>query len=210
MRPVACGPVVKIYTRKGDDGTTGLLYGGPRVAKNSAVIEANGVVEEAQAVIGVARAEAPPGGELDALLIAVEHDLWVLMAEVATAPANRRKLRPGTSLVTPEMVAALEGHIDALNERFEMPTEFVVPGQNRVAALLDVARTVVRRGERLVVTAMAEIDSQVGPYLNRLSDLLWTMARWQEGEHLLSRSTGAPNKKAPNKKAPKKKESHKP
>jgi cob(I)alamin adenosyltransferase len=107
-------------------------------------------------------------------------------------------------------VAALEGHIDALNERFEMPTEFVVPGQNRVAALLDVARTVVRRGERLVVTAMAEIDSQVGPYLNRLSDLLWTMARWQEGEHLLSRSTGAPNKKAPNKKAPKKKESHKP
>ncbi len=160
------------------------------MAKNSAVIEANGVIDEAQAMIGLARAEAPPGGELDTLLIALEHDLWVLMAEVATAPANRGKLRPGTSLVTPEMVAALESHIDALNERFEMPTEFVVPGQNRVAALLDVARTVVRRGERLVLTAMAEIDSQVGPYLNRLSDLLWTMARWQEGDHLLARSTG--------------------
>ncbi|HXQ75490.1 MAG TPA: cob(I)yrinic acid a,c-diamide adenosyltransferase [Acidimicrobiales bacterium] len=179
--------MAKIYTRKGDDGTTGLLYGGPRVSKSSAVIEANGVVDEAQAVIGVARAEALPGGELDALLIGVERDLWVLMAEVATAPANRRKLVAGTSLVTPEMVAALEGRIDELNERFEMPTEFVVPGQNRVAALLDVARTVVRRGERLVVTAMADLDTQVGPYLNRLSDLLWTMARWQEGEHLLSR-----------------------
>ena len=183
--------MVKIYTRKGDDGSTGLLYGGPRVAKNSPVIEANGVVDEAQAVIGLARAEAEPGGELDTLLIEVEHDLWVLMAEVATAPDNRRKLTAGKSLVTPEMVSALEGHIDELNKRFEMPTEFVVPGQNRLSALLDVARTVVRRGERLVVTALAEVDSEVGPYLNRLSDLLWTMARWQEGEHLLSRATAS-------------------
>jgi cob(I)alamin adenosyltransferase len=183
--------MAKIYTRKGDDGTTGLLYGGPRVAKNSPVIEANGVVDEAQAVMGLARAETPAGGELDALLIELEHDLWVLMAEVATAPANRHKLSAGTSLVTAEMVSALEGHIDRLNERFEMPSEFVVPGQNRLSALLDVARTVVRRGERLVVSAMAGIDSQVGPYLNRLSDLLWTMARWQEGEHLLSRATGS-------------------
>ena len=184
--------MVKIYTRKGDDGTTGLLFGGPRVSKSSPVIEANGVVEEAQAAIGVARAETQPGGELDTLLIGVEHDLWVLMAEVATAPANRRKLTAGTSLVTPEMVAALETQIDELNTRFDMPAEFVVPGQNRVAALLDVARTVVRRGERLIVTVMADQDSQVGPYLNRLSDLLWTMARWQEGEHLLSRATGTP------------------
>jgi len=181
--------VAKIYTRKGDDGTTGLLFGGPRVAKNSPVIEANGVVDEAQAVIGVARAEAGPGSELDTVLIGVEHDLWVLMSEVATAPANRRKLVAGKSLVTPEMVSALEERIDELNERFEMPTAFVVPGQNKVSALLDVARTVVRRGERLVVSAMAEKDSQVGPYLNRLSDLLWTMARWQEGEHLLARNT---------------------
>jgi cob(I)alamin adenosyltransferase len=180
--------MVKIYTRKGDDGTTGLLFGGPRVAKDSPVIEANGVVDEAQAVIGVARAEAEPGGELDSLLVAVERDLWVLMSEVATAPANRHKLVAGTSLVTAGMVSALEVRMDELNERFAMPTEFVVPGQNRVSALLDVARTVVRRGERLVVAATAGGDSQVGPYLNRLSDLLWTMARWQEGEHLLART----------------------
>jgi len=191
--------VVKIYTRKGDDGTTGLLYGGPRVSKNSPVIEANGVVDEAQAVLGVARAEAVSGGELDRLLVGVERDLWVLMAEVATAPANRRKLTPGTSLVTPEMVATLEAQIDELDARFEMPAEFVVPGQNRVSALLDVARTVVRRGERLVVGAMADVDSQVGPYLNRLSDLLWTMARWQEGEHLLARR-GEPGAKTRGKK----------
>lgn len=89
--------------------------------------------------------------------------------------------------MTAEMVSALERQIDELNRRFEMPKEFVVPGQNRVAALLDVARTVVRRAERLVVGAMDGLDTQVGPYLNRLSDLLWTMARWQEGEHLLAR-----------------------
>jgi cob(I)alamin adenosyltransferase len=190
--------VAKIYTRKGDDGTTGLLFGGPRVAKDSPVIEANGAVDEAQSVIGLARADAVPGGELDTLLIEIERELWILMAEVATAPANRRKLTVGKSLVTAEMVQALEGHIDALNKRFEMPTDFVVPGQNRLSALLDVARTVVRRAERLVVTALADIDSQVGPYLNRLSDLLWTMARWQEGEHLLSRATGTPNPKKRN------------
>jgi cob(I)alamin adenosyltransferase len=109
------------------------------------------------------------------------------MAEVATAPENRHKLAPGVSLVTAEMVAALEAHIDSLDDRFEMPTEFVVPGQTRVAALLDVARTVVRRAERLSLD-LAD-GSQVGPYLNRLSDLCWTMARWQEGEHLPTRQT---------------------
>ena len=103
------------------------------------------------------------------------------MAEVATAPENRHKLVPGTSLVTAEMVAALEVRIDELSERTTMPTEFVVPGANRRSAALDLARTVVRRAERLV-TGELVADSSVGPYLNRLSDLLWTMARWQEGD----------------------------
>jgi len=176
---------VKIYTRRGDDGTTGLLYGG-RVRKDSATIDLNGAVDEAQAALGVARAEADRGSELDELLIGLERDLWVLMAEVATAPDNRHKLTPGVSLVTEDMVAALEARIDALDERFEMPTEFVVPGQTRLGALLDVARTVVRRAERLAPTVVIE-GSYVGPYLNRLSDLCWTMARWQEDEHLPSR-----------------------
>jgi cob(I)alamin adenosyltransferase len=181
--------VVKIYTRKGDDGTTGLYYGG-RVRKDAPAIEVNGDVDEAQAIVGVARAEAEAGSELDLILLGLERDLWILMAEVATAPDNRPKLVEGTSLVTDEMVGALEVRIDALNERFEMPTEFVVPGQNRVSAALDVARTVVRRAERRFTAASLAPGSHVGPYLNRLSDLLWTMARWQEGEHVASRSLG--------------------
>jgi cob(I)alamin adenosyltransferase len=183
--------VVKIYTRKGDDGTTGLYYGG-RVAKDSPAIAVNGDVDEAQSVLGLARAEAVVGSELDEMLLEIERDLWVLMAELATAPENRHKLVGGASLVTNEMVSALEVRIDAINERFEMPKEFVVPGQNRVSAALDVARTVVRRAERGFTGAdlAPGSGSQVGPYLNRLSDLLWTMARWQEGEHIMSRSLG--------------------
>lgn len=180
---------MKIYTRKGDDGTTGLLYGG-RVSKGSAVIAANGAVDEAQAALGVARAAAAaPGSELDDLLIGVERDLYVLMAELATAPANRSKLTPGTSLVTEEMVTALELRIDDLTPRFPPLTDFVVPGHDPVSSALDVARTVIRRAEREALDAAPD-GSQVGPYLNRLSDLVWTMARWQEhGESLLSRGS---------------------
>ena len=181
---------MRVYTRKGDDGTTGLLFGG-RVSKASIRIELNGAVDEAQAALGMARAEAGPGSELDDLLVSLERDLWVLMAEVATAPDNRHKLKAGISLVTPEMVAALEARIDDLSDRTVMPAEFVVPGQNRRAACLDLARTVVRRAERVLATEPME-GSQVGPYLNRLSDLVWTMARWQEGdEHLVARGGGA-------------------
>jgi cob(I)alamin adenosyltransferase len=181
---------MKIYTRKGDDGSTGLLFGG-RVAKDSAAIEANGAVDEAQAALGSARAEVERGSELDGLLVSLERDLYILMAEVATAAKNRDKLVPGTSLVTKEMVDRLEGLIDDLTGRFPPITEFVIPGQDRVAASLDVARTAVRRAERRALHAIPEA-SQVGPYLNRLSDLVWTMARWQEhGESLPSRRVGA-------------------
>jgi cob(I)alamin adenosyltransferase len=89
-------------------------------------------------------------------------------------------------LVTPDMVSALEVGIDDLLERFEMPSDFTIPGENRVAAALDLARTIVRRAERIAVTEPAG-DSLVPMYLNRLSDLLWATARWQEGEHLLSK-----------------------
>ncbi len=177
---------MKIYTRKGDDGTTGLLFGG-RVAKDSAVIEANGAVDEAQAALGTARAAVEPDSELDRLLVDLERDLYVLMAELATAAPNRHKLKPGVSLVTEEMVQALEDRIDDLTGRFPPLTDFVVPGHDPVSAALDVARTVVRRAEREVL-AVAAHGSLVGQYLNRLSDLVWTMARWQEhGEWLLSR-----------------------
>jgi len=178
----------RIYSGTGDDGTTGLLYGG-RVRKDSPGIEATGAVDEAQAALGAARAEAGRGSELDAMLVDLERDLWVAMAELATAPANRHKLEAGRSLVTGAMVTALEDRADALGQRYTMPSEFVIPGQTRVSALLEVARTVVRRAERSALAVAGE-GSQVVPYLNRLSSLLWAMARWQEGEPLPTRPGG--------------------
>ena len=175
---------MRIYTRKGDDGTTGLLYGG-RSSKASPRVEAVGAVDEAQAAIGVARPEVD--GEVDAILVRVCHDLYVCMAELATLPENRSKLEPGKQLVTAEMVEALEPIIDEAMGRFAMPTDFVIPGGTRAAALLDVARTVVRRAERDTLSVAAP-GSFVVPYLNRLSDLLWALARAQEGgDHVLSK-----------------------
>ena len=145
--------------------------------------------------------------------------MWVLMAEIATAPEDRSKLQAGKSLVTAEMVLGLEERIDDLKTRTEIPADFVVPGQDRTSALLDQARTVVRRAERLFISARKPTEagglgpdesglnesgpgesgpdesgpdeSLVGQYLNRLSDLLWTAARWQEGVHEIGETRSA-------------------
>src|SRR5262245_1739198 len=132
---------VRIYTKKGDDGTTGLLFGG-RVRKDSELPAAYGTVDEAQAVLGLARAEAGPGTELDTMLVWIMRDLWVLMAELATLPENRGKLVAEQTEVSAGMITRLEATIDELDTRFDPPTEFVVPGANRRAAWLDLARTV--------------------------------------------------------------------
>jgi cob(I)alamin adenosyltransferase len=177
---------MRIYTRTGDDGTTGLLFGG-RVAKDSPQIEANGAVDEAQAALGMVRAQVGAGSDLDQLLVQLERDLYVLMAELATAPENRHKLQPAKTLVTEEMVGAIESRIDELSRRMAPLKDFVLPGHDPLAASLDTARTVVRRAERRALHVVAA-DSQVAKYLNRLSDLLWVMARCQEqGESLLSK-----------------------
>ncbi|MFV0317014.1 MAG: cob(I)yrinic acid a,c-diamide adenosyltransferase [Microthrixaceae bacterium] len=174
-----------IYTRTGDDGTTGLLYGG-RVAKDSLAPAAYGDVDEAQAAIGMARATVGRSGELDGLLTAIERDLWVLMAELATAPQNRSKLTAGSTLVTEEMVGRLESSIDEYQTRYEAPREFVVPGQDPTSAALDFARTVTRRAERSTVALGLE-GSVAAKYLNRLSDLLFVYARWAEGQWMAVR-----------------------
>jgi cob(I)alamin adenosyltransferase len=172
------------YTGKGDDGTTGLLYGG-RVPKDSALPMAYGAVDEAQAFIGLARVQFVAGGEVDELLVHVARDLWVLMAELATAPENRHKLTPGQMAVDQAMLDALEAHVDFVESKFEVPKSFVVPGQNAGAAALDVARAVVRRCERHAVSVPMHEGSLALPYLNRLSSLLWAMARWVEGDATL-------------------------
>lgn len=178
---------MSIATRKGDDGTTGLLYGG-RVRKDSPRPEAYGQVDEAQAFLGVARAAAAPGSELDEVLVSLQRDLWVLMADLATDEPNRHKLVSGASLVSDEMVERLDALLAGYETRFEMPREFVVPGASVVGAHLDVARTVVRRAERVAV-ALAPESTAALAYLNRLSDLLWALARWQDGTSLTARST---------------------
>jgi cob(I)alamin adenosyltransferase len=171
--------VPKVYTKTGDDGSTSLFYGG-RVLKDNPRPSAFGAVDEAQAALGVVRALGGVPDDLDRLLIDLERGLYVVMAELATLPDNRRKLTAGESLVTAEMVSALEERIDHFSARFEMPQQFVIPGGTPAAALLDVARTTVRRAERLAVAVSIE-GSEVIRYLNRLSDLLWVLARWQEG-----------------------------
>lgn len=181
--------MTRLYTGKGDDGTTGLLFGG-RVPKDSVHPRAVGAVDEAQAVIGVARSLCEPGGELDHQLTQACRDLWVLMGELATLPENHHKLTDGQTRVSAAMVDAVAALVDDLGARFEAPANFVVPGQTPLAAQLDVARTVVRRAEREAVAATVD-GSHALAYLNRLSSLLWVQARWVEGEHLLSRDVPA-------------------
>jgi cob(I)alamin adenosyltransferase len=172
---------VKIYTRKGDDGTTGLFHGG-RVGKDSTGPEAYGTVDEAVSALGIARAAA--GEPLAGAILDLQRQCFVVAAELATGPAGRSKLVPGVSLCTTEMVADLESAIDRLADEAGMPTEFVVPGGNAPAAALDLARTIIRRAERRAVTHVAASgidDSQVVPFLNRAADYLYMLARAAEG-----------------------------
>jgi cob(I)alamin adenosyltransferase len=171
---------MRIYTRRGDDGTTGLFHGG-RVAKNDTGPEAYGTVDEAVSQLGVARSLAD--GEIAEAVLAVQRELFVVAAELATDPAQRARLEPGISLVEASMVEGLERRIDRIEAEVGMPTEFVVPGGNPLAASIDVARTVVRRAERATVAHFAhDPESFVVPYLNRLADYLYMLARAVESE----------------------------
>jgi cob(I)alamin adenosyltransferase len=174
----------RIYTKTGDDGTTGLLYGG-RVPKDDPATEAYGTTDEAVAVLGLARSLVDDE-TLAADLLTLQRELFVVGADLATNPRERGKLREGVSLVTEDMVRGLEGRIDDLVAQRPLPEVFVVPGANPASAALDVARSVIRRAERQVVSlereAMRYVNPEVRRYLNRLSDLLFVLARWQAGE----------------------------
>jgi cob(I)alamin adenosyltransferase len=173
----------RIYTKTGDDGTTGLLYGG-RISKDDLLTEAYGTTDEAVAALGLARSLSPDES-IQTQLLALQRELFVVGADLATDPASRDRLEPGISLVTTAMVEALEGVIDELVEARPLPQVFIVPGANPASAAIDLARSIVRRAERKVV-ALERSDRVVNPevrrYLNRLSDLLFVLARWQAGE----------------------------
>lgn len=174
---------MRIYTKTGDDGTTGLLYGG-RISKADPAAEAYGSVDEAVAALGLARALCTENAEVAALILRLQRGLFVAGADLATNPRERHKLKPGVSLVTQEMVEELERLIDSTVEAHPLPQEFIVPGVNPLSAALDVARTAVRRAERRAVQ-MRDEGGSVSPeavrHLNRLSDLLFCLARWQAG-----------------------------
>jgi len=171
---------MKIYTRRGDDGTTGLFHGG-RIRKDGPGPEAYGTVDEAVAALGVARAAADP--DLAAEILRIQRQLFVVAAELATAPESRSKLEDEVSRVTPAMVERLEADIDRVVAEVGSPTEFIVPGGSPVAAAIDVARTIVRRAERRAVTLVGAESTEGGnvvPYLNRLADYLFMLARAAE------------------------------
>ena len=140
---------MRIYTRRGDDGTTGLLYGG-RVDKSDPRTEAYGTTDEAVAALGMARVFIADSLLAD-LVLRLQRELFVVGAELATAAENRHKLEPGTTKVTAEMVDDLEAVIDDYVSRIRMPSEFIVPGESRGSSFLDFARTVIRRAERQTV-----------------------------------------------------------
>jgi cob(I)alamin adenosyltransferase len=174
---------MRIYTRKGDNGTTGLLFGGARVSKADLRTDAYGTTDEAVSALGLARA-ALDGSPLAELALRLQRELFVVGAELATHVEKRPKLTDGVSRVTAEMTTALEQEIDALEAKHPMPAEFVIPGETLAGAAIDLARTSVRRAERRVVALAASgglPDSQVVPYLNRLADLLFVVARAADG-----------------------------
>jgi cob(I)alamin adenosyltransferase len=180
---------VRIYTRGGDDGTTGLLYGG-RVDKSDQRTDAYGTTDEAVAALGMARVFIADSLLAD-LVLRLQRDLFVVGAELATATENSHKLRPGSTKVTAEMVDGLEEVIDDYVARIRMPEEFIVPGESRGSSFLDFARTVIRRAERQTVAmdrAGLLSDREAVRYLNRLADLVFVLARYEEGDFRTLRS----------------------
>ena len=179
-----------VATGKGDDGTTGLLFGGGRrIAKDDPRTEAYGTVDEAVAALGLARAELDPAGggtdtrELADLILRLQRELFVVGAELAADPARPDRLEDGVTRVSEAMLDDLETTLAAMESRVTMPREFVVPGETRLSAALELARTIVRRAERRAVSLRREglsAGEWLVPYLNRLADLLWVLARVAE------------------------------
>jgi len=208
-QPAARAPRASaIATGRGDDGTTGLLYGGDRIPKDDLRTEAYGTLDEAVAALGLARAELEVKRQLDVLTPALDHiatiilriqrELFVAGAELAANPAAWDRLRDDATKVSAGMVAGIDALLEDYEARIAFPNEFIVPGETRTSAALELARTILRRAERRAVT-LGRADLVPGahllPYLNRLADLLWVLARaaeQAEARTATAARTGAP------------------
>jgi cob(I)alamin adenosyltransferase len=183
-----------VATTRGDDGTTGLLFGGDRIPKDDPRTEAYGTIDEAVAALGLARATLgakrrigtlpPVLGGLGTLILRIQRELFVVGAELATNPAAWDRLEDGRTRVSATMVAEIEAILVEAEAAIALPTEFVVPGETVTSAALELARTILRRAERRSVglrRAGLVPGEHLIPYLNRLADLLWVLARAAEG-----------------------------
>ena len=172
--------MTRIYTKKGDDGTTSLWYGG-RVAKTDARTEAYGALDQAASALGVARSLCGTDvGEIAADILRLQDDLFIAGAELATAPDAAERLVDGVSRVTPEMTVELETLIDRYMERVELPPKFVIPGGTKLSAQLDLARAILRRAERRAVAldgGDGVLSADLLTFLNRASDAAYALAR---------------------------------
>jgi cob(I)alamin adenosyltransferase len=182
-----------VATGRGDDGSTGLLYGGERISKDDARTEAYGTIDEAVAALGLARARlglkeeygvlSPGLRPLRDLVLRFQRELFVAAAELATNPTAWDRLEDGVTRVSADMVRGVEGVLSELESRIVMPKEFVVPGETPTSAALELARTILRRAERRAVSLGRDgllPGPHLLPYLNRLADLLWVLARAAE------------------------------
>lgn len=170
----------KIYTRTGDNGTTGLVAG-PRRSKSDLRVEAYGTVDEANAFVGLARQHTGELSELDSMLMRIQNDLFDLGADLATPDTGEKPAYEPLRIVAAQ-VARLEGEIDRLNAELEPLRSFVLPAGSAASAALHAARTIARRAERHMV-ALAEsegetVSREAIAYINRLSDFLFVAARW--------------------------------
>jgi cob(I)alamin adenosyltransferase len=182
-----------VATTRGDDGTTGLLFGGDRIGKDDPRTEAYGTIDEAVAALGLARANlgvkrrigtlSPTLGGLGYLILRFQRELFVVGAELATNPDAWDRLEDGRTRVSAAMLADVERVLVEAEASITLPTEFVVPGETITSAALELARTILRRAERRAV-GLARDGLVPGPYLipylNRLADLVWVLARAAE------------------------------
>ena len=175
---------MKIYTKKGDKGETRMLFG-DAVSKDDLAPDAYGSVDELVAALGLIRADKDLPIEVQENVLRIQRELFIVGAELATTKENRKKLEPDKTLVEEKMILKLEKDIDFLEEKNGIPEFFVVPGENNISAKFDWARVVSRRAERKCVRWQKHLkinDSEVVVYLNRLSDLLWMLAREFEND----------------------------
>ena len=181
-------PLSKVATGKGDEGTTGLLFGGNRISKDDVRTEAYGTVDEATAALGMARAEligltGAGIAALDETILSIQRDLFVVGAELATNPDAWSRLEEGRTKVSPKMLARINALLATTEAAIVFPKDFVIPGSSKASSAIELARTIIRRAERWCVTLGREgllPGEHLLAYMNRLADLLWLLARQAE------------------------------